>query len=773
MTLRHRLKAAVEKIVPHVLFLLYSMGAAIIYAHHRPFPAAGANPLYDHIRSHAPGWMGAVAACHYLAPALATYLVAWRLPAALGRLPSWRTLSHVFLRPLALINISTPHAILLFCGLTAATIHYRYRPFPEPGSNPVLDLLHFHDPVFHGVIWFWHHLAPLFAVLLAGLFLLSIYRVWIEGDGLRAEKGDLPPWPLDPKDPAPSLVIGELHHPVEAKESDHPAWLTIPERGLFTGLAIFGAVGSGKTSACMYPFARQLFTWQADNPQQRAAGLVLEVKGDFCHSVRRILADAKRESDYMEIGLEGRWQWNPLDAPWLDSYSLAYTVSSLLNQLFGKGKEPFWQQAYTNLVRWIIELHRALPGKWVTFKDVYHCTINPQLLAQKIDQAELRAFLKGEGKIVVDGTDLHHDDQWPTLKAWPWVRLNSDAQWAAPFDDRLKNTLNDLGIDFTLKWNENSATSDYHRRIVAIKTWYENDWMTLDIKLRSSIVEGISVFLSMFDLPEIASIFCPDPPPPPDPDAPPPGNSLSRSHLPLLSDLIEDGKVLCLNMPAGTNPALARSIGVMLKNAWLQAMLRRPAQMEQDPDRYFRPALFLCDEYQSFASVGEDDPSGDEKSFALTRQCRCIPIVATQSISSLRSAIHGGEAWRTLLQTLRTKLFLSLSDDASARIASELCGSVLKMRPSYSFTENTGRAGISLLSARPGGSQGSMGTSKSFRESREPIFHPRDFSLLGNCQAICLPYDGVQSLSPSRVYLKPHYLNRDTSYWRLKEDRKL
>ena len=44
----------------------------------------------------------------------------------------------------------------------------------------------------------------------------------------------------------------------------------------------FGA-GSGKTSACMRPFARQLLSWQADDRQRRIAGLVLEVKGDFCH----------------------------------------------------------------------------------------------------------------------------------------------------------------------------------------------------------------------------------------------------------------------------------------------------------------------------------------------------------------------------------------------------------------------------------------------------------------------------------------------------------
>ena len=33
--------------------------------------------------------------------------------------------------------------------------------------------------------------------------------------------------------------------------------------------------------------------------------------------------------------------------------------------------------------------------------------------------------------------------------------------------------------------------------------------------------------------------------------------------LPPLDALIERGKVLALNMPAGTNPALARAVGVM------------------------------------------------------------------------------------------------------------------------------------------------------------------------------------------------------------------
>ena len=134
-----------------------------------------------------------------------------------------------------------------------------------------------------------------------------------------------------------------------------------------------------------------------------------------------------------------------------------------------------------------------------------------------------------------------------------------------------------------------------------------------------------------------------------------------------------------------------------------------------------------------------------------------MPIVATQSISSLRAVLGSSEAWRSLLQTLRTRIFLSLSDDASAKIASELCGQVAKMKGSYTISETSKRAGVSPLSARAGGG-GGIGASKSFREQREAVFHPRDFTLLANCQAICLPYVGSQSLEPLRVYLKPHYL---------------
>src|SRR5437868_15461761 len=118
--------------------------------------------------------------------------------------------------------------------------------------------------------------------------------------------------------------------------------------------------------------------------------------------------------------------------------------------------------------------------------------------------------------------------------------------------------------------------------------------------------------------------------------------------------------------------------------------------MAAQRDRAWRDLLYVADEYHAFATVGETDPTGDERTFALSRQARLIPIVATQSISSLRSALTGEESWRTLLQCFRTKLFLATSDEFTARNAAELCGRRDRLKAHYSISESGRDTHISL-----------------------------------------------------------------------------
>ena len=136
--------------------------------------------------------------------------------------------------------------------------------------------------------------------------------------------------------------------------------------------------------------------------------------------------------------------------------------------------------------------------------------------------------------------------------------------------------------------------------------------------------------------------------------------------------------------------------------------------------------------------------------------------------------LGSSEAWRTLLQTLRTRIFLSLSDEASADIASKQCGQVAKIKSSYTINESArNRAASTSCPPRPAADVGAWARARVFSEQREALFQPRDFALLGNCQAICLPYDGVQSLPPRRVYLKPYYLPADLPYWTAKQTGRL
>src|SRR5262249_52154606 len=104
------------------------------------------------------------------------------------------------------------------------------------------------------------------------------------------------------------------------------------------------------------------------------------------HKIRKVLEKYGRAEDYLEINLTGRYCYNPLHND-QDAYTSAFGIASLLNNLFGRGKEPFWQQAYTNLVKFLILLHKVLYD-YVTLFDVYECALNPKVLEDKIAQGD-------------------------------------------------------------------------------------------------------------------------------------------------------------------------------------------------------------------------------------------------------------------------------------------------------------------------------------------------------------------------------------------------
>ncbi len=628
--------------------------------------------------------------------------------------------------------------------------------WPFPAQNTVLALIQARQPAVYAgfvytyaTVWF----STPFLVLSGAL---SLVYIFVARWDRPTTSQPLPPYPAPEAREDLFLILGERHRQTSPHRASVPTWLTIPERGLYTGMVIVGAIGTGKTSACMYPYVEQLLGYRASDPVQKLGGLILEVKGDFCTHVRDMLARRGRADDYVEISLASPYRYNPLHND-LDAYALAYGIATLMTNLFGRSKEPFWQQASTNLVKFVILLHKTLDD-YVTLFQVYEHVINPDKLRLKIAEG-YRRFATKNRRVVIDKTRYIAA---AGLHAWTWhAEVPGDrmwAHWSADLAEALGATIPHQIQDCPPAADEVEKLAQFE----SVKRWFEDDWMRIEPKLRTSIVEGVSVFLSLFDdNPKVKHTFCP-----PKAMYDPAQNPDGIHGVPLrpLADLIDEGKVIALNFPIAMNPGLARALGTMLKQDFQRAVLNRIHRIHADPGLSRRPVLFVCDEYQAFATTGENEPSGDEKFFSLARQAKCIPIVATQSISSLRSTLTG-ESWRTLLQGLRTKIFLALSDDFSARMAADLCGKAERLKPGYTITEAGQDARVSMLTGRPAAHRTTVSAAKTYSLLLDYVFQPKVFAELQNAQAIVLPYDGFNPQPPTYCYLKPHYLDVQTSYF--------
>ena len=179
----------------------------------------------------------------------------------------------------------------------------------------------------------------------------------------------LPPYPAPEHREDLFLVLGEQHHRDVAgrarrrRVARHSGARPLHRHGSSSA----PSARARPRPACI-PTSSSSSRIARSDPARKVGGLVLEVKGDFCRHVRDILERHGRGDDYVEVSLDSPYRYNPLHND-LDAYALAYGIATLMTNLFGRGKEPFWQQASTNLVKFVILLHQvarrlrhALPG---------------------------------------------------------------------------------------------------------------------------------------------------------------------------------------------------------------------------------------------------------------------------------------------------------------------------------------------------------------------------------------------------------------------------
>jgi type IV secretory system conjugative DNA transfer VirD4/TraG family protein len=254
----------------------------------------------------------------------------------------------------------------------------------------------------------------------------------------------LRPYPFDPT--KTQLVIGETHEQ-DGTRSDQPAWLVLPEKGMYTGVLITGATGSAKTSAAQYPFTAQLIHLHADDPARKMGGLIIDAKGNYADFVRDQCARAGRLSDYYEVSLTSGVRWNIIGRPDLNAAALGGHIADMIENVQGTSlADPFWHQEAKDLASQVIRVLRLAEGREPTMASLYRAATSYEAFEQYVQLAEKR------------------------------VRTSEQAD--------------ELG---------------------SIKFWLEAKAAKLDAKLRASIAAGLNGVCSLFDDPTIREVFAPEP----------------------------------------------------------------------------------------------------------------------------------------------------------------------------------------------------------------------------------------------------------------------
>jgi hypothetical protein len=644
------------------------------------------------------------------------------------------------------------HRLPLSLGLSGACGLVLQSLCPIHTSDLLLRLIGIERPIiYQGLTWSYELFLYTTPFLVCSI-LFSLAYVHFYRPDFDLQAGCLPNFPNPCARRDLFLVIGEVHKQLEPEPSPAPHWLVLPERGLYTGVAVIGAIGSGKTQALILPAMRQLFAYRATDPEYKLSGIVLEVKGDLCRQLRAVLSECGREQDYVEVSLDGDIRYNPLNND-LDPYAQAFNIASIITAIWGKGKEPFWQQSYTDLVRYVIMLHRVRDG-YVTLLDVFRTVIS----ANAVERMLIEVGRRFTDIRYVGIDEVVYRQHESILRKFGFEQNHGPdhcdhyiARWSAELEAILTRETGATASLYIRRSGDVLAENWYR----SIEYWYWEHWKFFRSEVKTSIIQGIAVFLSLFETdPDIRRVFCP--PRELCEGKPCASDPLGRVLRPF-DELIESGKVVGLNFPVALNPALAKVIGTMMKIDYQRAVQLRIPKMDAHPDRYFRPTVFICDEYQNFATVGGDNPTGDERFLSISRQPKCIPIVATQSVSSLKDSLPN-EGVKTLLQAFRTKIFLSTSDPDTARFASEICGQTDRTRISYTVSESSANANVGWLSGRTSSNKGSVSASKQYQKHKEPLFEERVFFELKNAQAIVAAFDGVSPLTATYCYLKPDFL---------------
>lgn len=170
---------------------------------------------------------------------------------------------------------------------------------------------------------------------------------------------------------------------VGKNESDNLVY--IPEKSLYQNILVTGTIGSGKTSSCMYPFTKQLISYNKNDPKSKIGMLILDVKGNFYKEVVKFTSFYNRLDDLYIIELGKNVKYNPLDKPHLKPIVLANRLKTILMLFSPNNSDSYWIDKVEQVLCEAIKFCRLYNDGYVTFLELHKLITVPNYYIDKLD----------------------------------------------------------------------------------------------------------------------------------------------------------------------------------------------------------------------------------------------------------------------------------------------------------------------------------------------------------------------------------------------------
>lgn len=269
--------------------------------------------------------------------------------------------------------------------------------------------------------------------------------------------------------------------------------------------------------------------------------------------------------------------------------------------------------------------------------------------------------------------------------------------------------------------------------ILTALNFFEKEFNNLDPRvlsiLKSEITRITNLFISDLD---ILNTFC--------------SKNIEDLNFTGFNEVIKNNKIVVLNINIAKNKNLSKIIAAYLKLDFQDEVL----QSIENND--IHTTAFICDEYHEYVT------SNDTNFFALSREAKCINIIATQSYTSILNTLKNEYSTKVIIQNLINKLWFRTDDMFTIEEAQKQIGKEDKIKISKNISENSNNINYSILINSLKSDTSGFSESVSTYVQTDYIYDTNYFTKsLKTFEALGFISNGFEIIYSSKISLIPYF----------------